>query len=66
MNDRDLENPMVIGDYYEPAQIYAFCDECGNPIYEGDPIHVIRERDSSHRMQFCSECHQRVVAGEKE
>lgn len=55
MNDRDLENPMVIGDYYEQPRIYATCAECGAIIYEGDIFHLIGRGSSCQKI--CSDCH---------
>lgn len=58
----DLENPMAVGEYYQQERFYAACDECGRPIYEGESFHLIRKKDGYHKMQFCSDCHHRMVA----
>lgn len=47
----DLENPMVIGDYYDDdCQFYGNCDSCGRFISAGDTIVRI------DNMLFCEEC----------
>lgn len=57
---RDLENPMVQGDYYEQPKIYAVCSECGGVIYEGETFHLIGRGADCQKV--CSECHRREVA----
>lgn len=59
----DLENPMVVGDYYEQVKVYCSCDNCGKPIYEGDTFHLIG-RGAYHCDKVCEECHKKKVAGE--
>ena len=63
---RDLENPMVIGDYYEQLRLVATCNECGKPIYEGDRYHVIGKHGSTVSLRVCDDCHQTVRAEYKE
>lgn len=58
----DLENPMVVGDYYSQLKLYAVCAECGSPIYEGDFFHIIGKKGSSSITKICDDCHQRKMA----
>lgn len=50
----ELENPMVIGDYYEQPHFYGTCDECGKYIYGGDEIFRISD------MLLCTGCVQKA------
>lgn len=50
----DLENPMVMGDYYEPPRFYGTCDECEKAIYGGDEIFRISD------MLLCADCVQKM------
>lgn len=56
----ELENPMVVGDYYEQPKIYDACAECGGPIYEGDWFHIVGR--GLNAMKVCDECSSREVA----
>jgi len=60
MMTSELENPMAIGDYYEEAKVYAYCDECGEAIYEGDWFHIIGHGDEA--LKVCDQCCRRKVA----
>ena len=41
MQANHVENPMVIGEYYEPKQpkVFSNCDKCGEPIYEQEDFY---------------------------
>lgn len=53
----DLENPMVVGDYYEQLRLVATCNECGKPIYEGDRYHLIGKHGTTISLRVCDDCH---------
>lgn len=55
MRQNDLENPMVIGDYYaDQLELYDVCDVCGGAIYRGDLFHLIRKGGWCRKI--CEEC----------
>lgn len=60
MRNNDLENPMVVGEYYEQPKIYAVCAECGGVIYEGDYFHIIGRGAGATKV--CENCTERKEA----
>ena len=59
-SDREVENPLLSGDYYEQPKIYAVCDECGGIIYEGDYFHIVG--NGAGIQKICEACCKREVA----
>jgi hypothetical protein len=57
---KELENPMVVGEYYTQPKIYAVCAECGGIIYEGEYFHLVGSGGDCRKV--CNKC----VSGKKE
>jgi len=41
----DVENPMVIEPPQKKQRVYAYCDECGEPIYANQGVTILGDGD---------------------
>ena len=50
----DIENNMLIEPIVKKKKFYCYCDYCGEPIYEGEPITKLFDCDVvTHQECFC-------------
>lgn len=67
----DVENPMVVEHGKKHKCIYAYCDECGEPIYEDEEVTSVGEGEigiychSDHFDSFISGNKETYIAKER-